>query len=278
MSSFTSPSSFASHSRLPSQALAMSPSSCSSRRSSFSQFPTIADGYSSSSASDYASSSFSFPPFSSCPSPSSSLASSPALKPSPSCASGQQSPLIEPLSLDDSARQPTARDVSAYAATVIRNEAYALLALASRIAPSGMKVVSEPEEMRAYRQRPSSADGQNRAIDDDEPDSEASSADEHHHLDGSATEEESRTNVAFSQAVRNLSALPAHGKILVTGVGKSGIAACKMVATFTSLGTPPPARSSPSLYPYPDFLSLRVSQASRPCSCTRSRPSTATWA
>jgi len=31
--------------------------------------------------------------------------------------------------------------------------------------------------------------------------------------------------------------MPAHGKVLVTGIGKSGIAGKKMVATFCSLGT-----------------------------------------
>ncbi|BGP12556.1 hypothetical protein JCM10213v2_000473 [Rhodosporidiobolus nylandii] len=47
---------------------------------------------------------------------------------------------------------------------------------------------------------------------------------------------ESRTNVAFQNVVDLVTSMPPHGKILVTGVGKSGIAGKKMVATFCSLG------------------------------------------
>ena len=47
---------------------------------------------------------------------------------------------------------------------------------------------------------------------------------------------ESRTNLAFKEVVDSLGRLPAHGKVVITGVGKSGIVAKKMVATFNSLG------------------------------------------
>lgn len=109
---------------------------------------------------------------------------------------------------DDKAPSPT--QLTAYAASIIRNEAYALLALAARIAPAGQSVVDDgrcsADDAEAFR----------RAI--GSPDSE------------------SKTNTAFRGVVDALNALPAHGKIIVTGVGKSGIAGRKMVATFCSLG------------------------------------------
>ena len=126
---------------------------------------------------------------------SSSLASSPALLP----AFLNNHP--EPLSLSHT--KPSPDQLSSYAADIIRNEAYALLALASRIAPASAQdhyeMADSIDEMDGYRL-------------------------------------ESRSNVEFRRCVEMLAALPPHGKIIVTGVGKSGIAGRKLVATFCSLG------------------------------------------
>ncbi|KAI5478434.1 hypothetical protein MNV49_005075 [Pseudohyphozyma bogoriensis] len=137
-------------------------------------------------------------------SPFSSLASSPALPPT-----SRGSPILDDLCLPDSldlpSRQPTKTQLSSYAAQIIRNEAYALLALAARLAPA-----AEP-------------------IQDDADEPFAAEYDDHHRS-------ESKTNVAFRGVIEALAGLPPHGKIIVTGVGKSGIVARKMVATFNSLG------------------------------------------
>lgn len=132
---------------------------------------------------------------------SSSLASSPALLPTHFI----NTPFPE-LSLADT--KPSGDELSSYAASIIRNEAYALLALASRIAPA-----SHPIEQENYA--PFAPDNEN---------------------DGRTCGKESRSNLEFRRCVEMLAALPSHGKILVSGVGKSGIVARKMVATFNSLG------------------------------------------
>lgn len=209
------------------------PHSPASTYASSASLASLPDAFSSSSSS-YTSS---FPPFSSCPSPSSSLSSSPALKPAPGFL-----PVLEDLALDDGpARLPTEKEVAEYAAATIRNEAYALLALASRIAPAGSRIVGEAEEWHGsfsaetaeHVERPSSESG-----------SEGRGSPEFDFEQVGSPRvavrlEESRTNSAFSQVVKSLASLPPHGKILVTGVGKSGIAGQKMVATFNSLGTLP---------------------------------------
>lgn len=203
------------------------PHSPASTYASSASLASLPDCFSSSASS----STGSFPPFSSCPSPSSSLASSPALKAAPGFL-----PVLEDLSLDD--RQPTQKEVSAYAAATIRNEAYALLALASRIAPAGSRIVREADEFHG----PFSAENTER--DDRSPSdsgSDGASSQEYEFEQVGSPKlgvqvEETRTNGAFSQVIRSLSSLPPHGKILVTGVGKSGIVGQKMVATFNSLG------------------------------------------
>jgi len=140
--------------------------------------------------------------------------------------------------------------MAVYASNIIRNEAYALLALAARLAPAAHPL---HDEDGAYFGHTASAAA---------PMSSSSSSDEGG--EGSQTGEllppdldepvsggrssddvlvESRTNVAFRQVVDLCQSMPPHGKILVTGVGKSGIAARKMVATFCSLG--PSLPSSP---------------------------------
>lgn len=216
-------------------------------------------------SSSYADSVSSFPPFSSYPSPSSSLASSPSLKPA-----GGFPPVLEHLSLDD---EPTAAQISAYAAATIRNEAYALLALASRIAPAGVRIVGEGDES-AYEYSSTSAEGSEASSDLSDDGAESLPQGSPSIGEPARLRGESKTNLAFGQVIRMLSSLPPHGKIVVSGVGKSGIAGRKMVATFTSLG-----QSCPIISPSCLIADLsRASQASRPCSSTPSRPSTATSA
>lgn len=142
---------------------------------------------------------------------SSSLASSPALQPTRFL----NSPFPD-LCLEDKLTKPSSDELSTYAANVIRAEAYALLALATRIAPI-----------------PTSDDGMFRM------------------------EEESKSNIEFRRCVEMLAALPKHGKIIVTGIGKSGIVARKMVATFNSLGESLfPLHSSFHFLPPLDFPSF----------------------
>jgi hypothetical protein len=146
---------------------------------------------------------------------SSSLASSPALRPT----------LLDSCVPDDLFAElkisPSSNQITSFAATCIRNEAYALLALAARIAP--LEAVHESRSTGS----------------DEDAASEASSE-----MDVGIGWTESRSNVAFMDVVRSLSGLPAHGKVVVTGVGKSGIVGKKMVATFNSLGEPPPSYHS----------------------------------
>ncbi|KAK4054939.1 hypothetical protein OIV83_000863 [Microbotryomycetes sp. JL201] len=157
-------------------------------------------------------------------SPASSIGSSPAFQPKDPFSS----PVLDLLSLDGPAsanrpRQPNQTARSAYAASIIRNEAYALLALASRLAPAAHPVVDRED-----------------TIDDSSlPSTDAgSSSDEAGSPTINSAFSESRTNQSFNHVVDMLSGLPAHGKVIVTGIGKSGIAARKMVATFNSLGIP----------------------------------------
>lgn len=135
----------------------------------------------------------------------SSLASSPALKPT-RWTTGVDDELLLSGS-DAGSDKPTPTQLAAYASSIIRNEAYALLALAARIAPVAHPIVD---------------------LDDDQA---VGSADSPEMLDGV----ESRSNIGFRQVIEALSNLPPHGKILVTGVGKSGLAAKKTVATLCSL-------------------------------------------
>lgn len=158
-------------------------------------------------------------------SPASSIASSPALQPD-----RRLSPVFDELSLGSLAGAkflPSGTDVAAYASQIIRNEANALLALASRIAPANYPITT-PQPLAVdpfHAMTESNADG----IDPD--------ALRTHQLNLNATRvQESRTNIAFRAIVDQLSSLPPHGKIIVTGVGKSGIAGRKLVATFCSLG------------------------------------------
>ncbi|GAA5903237.1 hypothetical protein JCM8208_002248 [Rhodotorula glutinis] len=176
-------------------------------------------------------------------SPSSSISSSPSLD-----GSKRSLPFPPPFSLDagspGSGLKPSPTQMAVYASNIIRNEAYALLALAARLAPAAHPL---HDEDGAYFGHTASAAPA--------PSSSSSSSDEGG--EGSQTGEllppdldepvsggrssddvlvESRTNIAFRQVVDLCQAMPPHGKILVTGVGKSGIAARKMVATFCSLG------------------------------------------
>ncbi|BGP36526.1 hypothetical protein JCM10450v2_000423 [Rhodotorula kratochvilovae] len=180
-------------------------------------------------------------------SPSSSLASSPSLDPKRSTF-----PFPSPFSLDapapgspaPSSAQPTPTQLAVYASNLIRNEAYALLALAARLAPAAHPL---PDDDGAFFSQitpgapssgtsdegsdalsGSSSGGEMAPLDLDEPASGGRTSD--------AVLEESRTNVAFRQVVDLVRSMPAHGKIIVTGVGKSGITGRKMVATFCSLG------------------------------------------
>lgn len=170
---------------------------------------SLPDAFSSASSSSESSSPGSIS--SSTPSPASSIASSPALH-----ANKHLSPVLDDFSLaghdTETFPAPSSSQLTAYAASIIRNEAYALLALAARIAPADQPILDEDEE----RCSADDADAFRRAI--------------------GSPGRESRTNIAFRGVVEALRSLPPHGKIIVTGVGKSGIAGRKMVATFCSLG------------------------------------------
>ncbi|GAA6063628.1 hypothetical protein JCM10212_000129 [Sporobolomyces blumeae] len=196
---------------------------------------------SSSPPSDYESTSPSLISYSSSPSPSSSLASSPALPPKVlpplSTASDDLSPLAASPSRSDALpapASPSSTDLSLYAASIIRNEAYALLSLAARLSPASHPIVSDEELDLASSDSASSAEGL--AFDDDARSSRRGSISIPRGGDPPVVLPESRTNVAFRQVVDLIRQMPPHGKVLVTGIGKSGIAGRKLVATFCSLG------------------------------------------
>lgn len=193
---------------------------------------------SSTSPSEYESTSPSLVSYSSSGSPNSSLASSPALRPkllpALSTTTDELSPLSPCTSRSDSITTqhlPTSTDLSLYAASIIRNEAYALLSLAARLSPASQPIVSDEELDSASNSESSSYEGL--GFDEDTHPSRRESVSG---PSGVPILQESRTNVAFRQVVNLIRDMPAHGKVLVTGIGKSGIAGKKMVATFCSLG------------------------------------------
>ncbi|GAA5898630.1 hypothetical protein JCM5296_005945 [Sporobolomyces johnsonii] len=174
--------------------------------------------------------------FSASASPSSSVAPSPSLDPKPLAfpplASADDLSPLSPPAASRSAffpgpSAPSATQLAAYASSIIRNEAYSLLALAARLAPASQPILPE-DELDLSGGDASSSEG---------PDVEERMA--IGSAPASPTEQsrpESRTNTAFRQVVELILSMPAHGKILVTGVGKSGIVGRKIVATFCSLG------------------------------------------
>lgn len=180
--------------------------------------------------SDYESSSPSLVSYSSSGgSPASSLASSPSLRPKLLPALSSATDDLSPLS---GSELPTPTDLSLYAASIIRNEAYALLSLAARLSPASQPIVSDEELDSASNSESSSVEGLGFDEDTHPLRRESISG-----PSGGSILSESRTNVAFRQVVDLIRDMPAHGKVLVTGIGKSGIAGKKMVATFCSLGT-----------------------------------------
>lgn len=198
-----------------------------------------ADLASTSPSSDYSeSTSPSLVSYSSSGSPNSSIASSPALRPKLLPALSSQTDDLAPLpSRSDSfptGTLPSSTDLSLYAASIIRNEAYALLSLAARLSPASQPIVSDEELDSASTSESASYDGL--GFDEDTHPSRRESVSG---PSGVAVLQESRTNVAFRQVVDLIRDMPAHGKVLVTGIGKSGIAGKKMVATFCSLGKSP---------------------------------------
>lgn len=114
---------------------------------------------------------------------------------------------------------PSPNDLAHYASSIIRNEAYALLALADRLTPSGPILDEVPFQVDLL-----------------ETDSNSSGSMMMDQDIMGGSQEQSRTNIAFRGVYESLKSLPSHGKVIVTGVGKSGIVARKMVATFNSLG------------------------------------------
>ncbi|GAA5922465.1 uncharacterized protein JCM15063_003311 [Sporobolomyces koalae] len=175
--------------------------------------------------------------YSSSGSPGSSLQSSPALRPKllPALSSATDDlPLLSTNPARSGAISdetvPSTTDLSLYAASIIRNEAYALLSLAARLSPASQPIVSD-EELDSANSEASSFEGF--GFDEDTHPSRRQSVSGPM---GSPILQESRTNVAFRQVVDLIRDMPAHGKVLVTGIGKSGIAGKKMVATFCSLG------------------------------------------
>lgn len=189
------------------------------------------------------------------PSPSSSLASSPSLDPkragfpftaaavpplslSPPIAA-DASPLPSPSRTAPAPSQPTPTELAVYASNVIRNEAYALLALAARLAPAAHPLIDDEGSYLPQYSPASDAASTSGASDDDTSDGRSSGSDLG---ERSPPRGESRTNQAFRQVVDLIRSMPPHGKVLVSGIGKSGIVAKKMVATFCSLGASPIAR------------------------------------
>jgi hypothetical protein len=152
----------------------------------------------------------------------------------------KQSIDITPSTIEDGSAPPTPHELSTYAASIIRNEAYALLALASRIDPiiSSSPINSSRSNSASSTpalSRRSSSSVSHSYSSSVSSDYDAAIADESE--EEIAAVEQSRSNIAFRECIRILSTLPKHGKIIVTGVGKSGIVGRKMVATFCSLGS-----------------------------------------
>ncbi|KWU46814.1 SIS domain-containing protein [Rhodotorula sp. JG-1b] len=162
-------------------------------------------------------------------SPASSLTSSPSLGPK-SFSHSAAGP--EPLSLEIPL-QPNSVDLAKYASDIIRNEAYALLALAARLAPAAYPLLDD-EGAHVVRTDSSSSVGTEPS--DDGSSEEAEELYAKSPVDPAIMVEESRTNHAFRNVVTLVQSMPRHGKILISGIGKSGIVAKKMVATFCSLG------------------------------------------
>ncbi|TKA52716.1 hypothetical protein B0A53_04169 [Rhodotorula sp. CCFEE 5036] len=162
-------------------------------------------------------------------SPASSLTSSPSLAPKRFSHSAAGP---EPLSLEIPL-QPNSVDLAKYASDIIRNEAYALLALAARLAPAAYPLLDD-EGAHVVRTDSSSSVGTEPSDDGSSEESEELYAKSP--VDPAIEVEESRTNHAFRNVVTLVQSMPRHGKILISGIGKSGIVAKKMVATFCSLG------------------------------------------
>ncbi|GAA5897342.1 hypothetical protein JCM6882_001862 [Rhodosporidiobolus microsporus] len=201
-------------------------------------------------------------------SPASSLPPSPSLDPkrfpysAPSLSYLDGAAPTSPPAAIAGPSKPTPTQLSQYASMVIRNEAYALLALAARLAPAAHPLDVEEEPYTGGDRRYSatgSEEGSEGDVDYRGLPVEPSS------LEGvpPPVREESRTNVAFRHVVDLISSMPPHGKILVTGVGKSGIVGRKMVATFCSLGI-----QSVFLHP----LEALHGDLGVVCSCTPSLP------
>lgn len=107
--------------------------------------------------------------------------------------------------------------VQRYAADIVRKEAKALLDLANRLDAAG--------------------DDEDEAEDDSEEEEEG---EERERAQSTARQQEdlfsSLPNATLFQAVNAISSMQKHGKLVLTGVGKSGLLARKAVATFNSLG------------------------------------------
>ncbi|GAA5859660.1 hypothetical protein JCM8547_006181 [Rhodosporidiobolus lusitaniae] len=171
-------------------------------------------------------------------SPASSLAPSPSLD-------GKRFAFSPPhFSLDHPApppiealpARPTSTQLAQYASNVIRNEAYALLALAARLAPAAHPLLEDEYTQASPSSLPSSEEGSVEDVEDREREVDPAAILEGVPFSPVLPREESRTNVAFRNVVDLITSMPRHGKILVSGVGKSGIVGRKMVATFSSLG------------------------------------------
>ncbi|GAA6006576.1 hypothetical protein JCM10207_004980 [Rhodosporidiobolus poonsookiae] len=200
-------------------------------------------------------------------SPVSSLAPSPSLE-----AKRAFYPSPPELSLAGTARpppiagpsKPNPTQLAQYASSIIRNEAYALLALAARLAPAAHPLVYDDEPYGGYSPPASGLSSEEGSVVGGEvPEEQAPMEGVPSSPEPASGWEESKTNVAFRHVVDLVSSMPAHGKILVTGVGKSGIVGRKMVATFCSLGI-----QAVFLHP----LEALHGDLGVVCSCTPSHP------
>ncbi|GAA95422.1 uncharacterized protein L969DRAFT_299190 [Mixia osmundae IAM 14324] len=100
------------------------------------------------------------------------------------------------------------RSIINYAASIIRKEAAALLDLANRLSPNAPDISEHTMSTVMQAVRPAQVS---------EPTAAAQ---------------------AFSDTLARISTMPAHGKVVFIGIGKSGLVARKTVATFCSLGIP----------------------------------------
>jgi hypothetical protein len=138
-------------------------------------------------------------------------------------------------------RSTSRRSRQRYGADLIRREAKALLDLAEKLDRDGEEEDEDEDEQHAE-----DAESDGDEADDDMRPEEAALANARHlarraaastvSSSDSTTTPRRRTLTTFTDALDALSTMSKFGKVVITGVGKSGLLARKAVATFNSLG------------------------------------------